>query len=77
MNGWNNLSNDSRGMPMPVSRTSKCSSARPFWRPSKRHFQHDFAGLRELDRVADQVEQTLTDALRIAEHALRHFRAAR
>src|SRR6185436_20698375 len=39
------------------------------------NFQYDFAGLSELDRVADQIEQTLTNALRITEHALRHFRA--
>src|SRR5690606_22351379 len=38
------------------------------------HVEHDLALPSELDRVADEVDQALADALRVAHHALRYLR---
>ena len=38
------------------------------------HLDDDLAFAGELDRIADQVEQTLPDALRIADDSIRHVR---
>ena len=59
----------SGAMPMPVSRTSKLSSARPFCRASGNTSTDHLALVRELDGVADEVGENLAQAGRVAEHA--------
>ena len=47
------------GMPMPVSRTAKCSPTSSAVDVAARRSTHDLAALGELDGVADQVDQDL------------------
>ena len=60
-----------RAMPMPVSRTAKCSSTSlRRWR--RGHREHHLALLGELDRIAEQVEQDLPQPRHVAADAGRH-----
>ena len=61
-------------MPMPVSRTSKLSSARPFCSASGKTSTTTSPLCVNLIGVADEVRQHLAQALWIAEHAVRHAR---
>ena len=67
-NGWNSRSRCSSVRPMPVSATLMQSvlAAGALERQAHR------ALLGELERIAQQVEQDLLQAQRIADHALRH-----
>ena len=62
------------GMPMPVSRTVNCSARRPSsgWLLSARRASDHFALLGELDGVADQVDEDLAQAARVAARAVGH-----
>ena len=60
---------------MPVSLTSNATRTAALARAPLAQAQRDAAALGELDRIADQVEQHLLQALRVAEHPIDGARA--
>ena len=65
LNFWNSRLLPCSLRPMPVSRTAKCSSGAVLALLGD-HAQHHLAGLGELDRVAQQVEQDLAQPRHVA-----------
>ena len=61
----------SGGMPMPVSETLKCSAASPVVALLAATLHDDLAALGELDRVADEIDQHLTQPARVADQRRR------
>ena len=57
---------------MPESRTSKVTCAKSSGAGSRDHPQHDLAALRELDRIADQIEDDLLQPLAVGNDPVDH-----